>query len=264
MKNILLTVSYDGTDFSGWQRQERAEDKIRERTVQGEIEAALSRLLKSDIILYGSGRTDSGVHALAQKANFFSPVDSFPEKNYVRALNAILPGDIRILNSVEVKNDFSARKNATSRIYRYFIFTGNAPSAALSRFSWHYPYSASLSNLNEMAKCLKGEMDFASFSASGDESVSTKRYIDDARFFFQEGFPGGEELLVFQIEGNAFLWKMVRTITGTLLSLDRNGKDFRDFMKIIEKKDRKAAGITAPPTGLFLYDIKFDGTRRHA
>ena len=250
MKNILLTVSYDGTDFSGWQRQERAEDKIRERTVQGEIEAALSRLLKSDIILYGSGRTDSGVHALAQKANFFSPVDSFPEKNYVRALNAILPGDIRILDSVEVKNDFSARKNATSRIYRYFIFTGNAPSAALSRFSWHYPYSASL--------------DFASFSASGDESVSTKRYIDDARFFFQEGFPGGEELLVFQIEGNAFLWKMVRTITGTLLSLDRNGKDFRDLMEIIEKKDRKAAGITAPPTGLFLYDIKFDGTRRHA
>lgn len=264
MKNILLTVSYDGTDFSGWQRQERPEDKIRERTVQGEIEAALSRLLKSDIILYGSGRTDSGVHALAQKANFFSPVDSFPEKNYVRALNAILPGDIRILDSVEVKNDFSARKNATSRIYRYFIFTGNAPSAALSRFSWHYPYIASLSNLNAMAKCLKGEMDFASFSASGDESVSTKRYIDDARFFFQEGFPGGEELLVFQIEGNAFLWKMVRTITGTLLSLDRNGKDFRDFMEIIEKKDRKSAGITAPPTGLFLYDIKFDGIRRHS
>ena len=240
MKNILLTVSYDGTDFSGWQRQERPEDKIRERTVQGEIEAALSRLLKSDIILYGSGRTDSGVHALAQKANFFSPVDSFPEKNYVRALNAILPGDIRILDSVEVKNDFSARKNATSRIYRYFIFTGNAPSAALSRFSWHYPYIASLSNLNAMAKCLKGEMDFASFSASG------------------------EELLVFQIEGNAFLWKMVRTITGTLLSLDRNGKDFRDFMEIIEKKDRKSAGITAPPTGLFLYDIKFDGIRRHS
>ncbi len=263
MKNILLTVSYDGTDFCGWQRQDSCGVKNTSRTVQGELEKALERLLKVEVNIYGSGRTDSGVHALGQKANFYSPVDTFPEKNYARALNAMLPKDIRILSSMEVPEDFNSRKNATSRMYRYFISTAESVSASMNRFSWTYPYTPDLSRLNEMASLLKGEMDCASFAASGDLSVSTNRYIDGARFFMQEVFPSGEKFLVFEIEANAFLWKMVRTLTGTLVSLDRAEKNPDEFKKIIEARDRRLSGLTAPPSGLFLYDIKFDGTRRH-
>lgn len=263
MKNILLTVSYDGTDFQGWQRQDKDGMKNVFRTVQGELENALSRLLKTEITVYGSGRTDSGVHAVGQKANFYSPFDSIPEKNYIRALNAFLPRDIRILDSEEVPENFSSRKNATSRIYRYFIAQGISVPANMARFSWHVPYMFDIENLNRMASLLKGEMDFASFASSGDESLSTNRYIENARFFIQKSFPSDDELLVFEIEGNAFLWKMVRTLTGTLINLDRNGKSEDDFLEIIEAKDRRKAGFTAPPSGLFLYDIKFDGIRRH-
>lgn len=262
MKNILLTVSYDGTDFSGWQRQANGNEKNFLRTVQGEIENALFRLLKTEVTLYGSGRTDSGVHAVGQKANFYSPIDSIPEKNYVRALNAILPNDIRILDSNEVPESFNSRKCATSRIYRYFVSFASC-SANMARFSWSVPYKPNLENLNEMASLLKGEMDFASFSSNVEENLSTMRFMDKANFFMQKSFPTQDELLVFEIEGNAFLWKMVRTLVGTLITLDKNGKNKSDFRKIIEAKNRSSAGITAPPTGLFLYDIKFDGTRRH-
>ena len=264
MKNILLTISYDGTDFSGWQRQDFGETKNYARTVQGEVEKALEKLLKTPVTLYGSGRTDAGVHAVAQKANFYSPIDSIPPENYVRALNSFLPRDVRVLASEEVSEDFSARKNATSRVYRYFISSSTAVNASMNRFSWTVPYEPNLDNLNEMASLLKGEMDCSSFAASQDESVSPCRYIDDACFFYEKSFPSGEDLLVFQIEANAFLWKMVRTLTGTLVSLDKAYKTREDFKKIIEAHDRTKAGITAPPDGLFLYDIKFDGIRRHA
>src|SRR5574344_1827428 len=116
MRNILLTISYDGTDFSGWQRQDSpAGTKSSIRTVQGELENALEKLHKTAVKLYGSGRTDSGVHASGQAANFFSPIDSIPVENYIQALNALLPHDIRIMASKEVPQDFNARFNATSR-----------------------------------------------------------------------------------------------------------------------------------------------------
>ncbi len=264
MKNILLTVSYDGTDFTGWQRQDFGETKNFSRTVQGEIEIALEKMLKTPVTLYGSGRTDSGVHAVGQKANFYSPVDTIPEKNYIRALNSFLPPDIRILDSKEVDENFSARKNATSRTYRYFISVSPSVNASMNRFSWSVPYTPNLENLNQMASLLKGEMDCSSFASSGDESVSPCRYIDEAFFFYEKNFPSGEDMLVFQIEANAFLWKMVRTLTGTLVMLDKAGKTQEDFKRIIESHSRSKAGITAPPTGLFLYEIKFDGIRRHA
>lgn len=263
MKNILLTISYDGTDFCGWQRQDDSKKNQNMRTVQGEIEKALEKLLKTKITLYGSGRTDSGVHAYAQAANFYSQIDSIPQKNYVRALNSILPPDIRIMDAQEKDDNFSARKNATSRIYRYFINFSGEISANQNRYVWNVPcYNPDLKNLNEMAFLLKGEMNCASFSASGDKSVSTFRYIDGARFFFQEDM-WKKNLLVFEIEANAFLWKMVRTITGTLINLDKSKKNKDDFKKIIQSCERKNAGLTAPPQGLFLYKIHFDGIRRH-
>ena len=134
MTNILLTISYDGTDFCGWQRQDGPEGENCVRTVQGEIELALQKMLKAKIPLYGSGRTDSGVHAAGQAANFISPVDSVPEKNYIRALNSILPRDIRIMDAKKVDPEFNSRFNATSRVYRYFILPQKVPLARDSRY----------------------------------------------------------------------------------------------------------------------------------
>lgn len=263
MRNILLKISYDGTDFCGWQRQDNENGGEAFRTVQGEIEKALYKIHKSEINLYGSGRTDSGVHALGQAANFYTPIDFMPPQNFVRALNAFLPSDIRILNAKEVPEDFNARKSATSRVYRYFIAFNEANPANNSRFTWQVKkYQPDLKHLNQLSKCLRGELDCAAFAASGDESVSTNRYIDDAHFFLQKDI-WGNEMLVFQIEANAFLWKMVRTITGTLINLDKNGSSSEAMQKILLSKDRTKAGVTAPPQGLFLYEIKFDGIRRH-
>ena len=140
---------------------------------------------------------------------------------------------------------------------------GDATSADNMRFSWLVKnYTPNLERLNKYCECLRGELDCSSFAASGDDSVSNNRYIDEAKFFFQKD-RFGQELLVFQIEANAFLWKMVRTLTGTLVNLDKTGAPEDAMKKILEARDRKVAGVTAPPTGLFLYEIKFNGIRRH-
>lgn len=263
MRNILLLISYDGTDFCGWQRQDRACDGKPMRTVQGDVEAALEKLHKSKITLYGSGRTDSGVHAFGQAANFFSPIDSIPVQNYPRALNAFLPEDIRIVSACEKPEEFNSRFSATSRSYRYFINFSEGLSASQTRYVWDVKnYNPNLERLNAMCSCLRGELDCASFAASGDQSLSTNRYIDNAHFFFQKDI-FGKELLVFEIEANAFLWKMVRTLTGTIVNLDKNNAEPDALKKILDAKDRTLAGVTAPPTGLFLWEIKFDGIRRH-
>lgn len=256
MTNILLTVSYDGTDFCGWQRQDKAAGGFPVRTVQGEMENALEKMFKRKIPLYGSGRTDSGVHAAGQAANFFSPADSIPEENYIRALNGLLPPDIRIMEAKKVPEDFNSRFNATSRSYRYFMHTTH-PQARDMRYVWRLGRRPDLDKLNGMCSFLRGETDCATFAAAGDQSLSTCRYIDDAHFWY-EG-----DVLVFSIEANAFLWKMVRSITGTLIQLEQKNGSPEDFKKILESRDRSKAGMTAPPTGLFLWEVKFNGIRRH-
>jgi len=262
LRNILLTVSYDGTSFCGWQRQDSARKGTPVRTVQDEIERALEKLHGSRITLYGSGRTDSGVHASAPAAHFLSPIDSIPEGHYAAALNSFLPQDVRVMGARAVPDTFNARYNATSRVYRYFMYTGDVPGAAQTRYVWPLHRMPDVAKLNAMAACLKGELDCASFAASGDKSISTCRYLESARFFTQEAFPSGT-LVVFEIEANAFLWKMVRSITGTLVQLEKNGAGNDAFRNILEARDRKRAGVTAPPQGLFLWEVKFDGVRRH-
>ncbi|MDE5898475.1 MAG: tRNA pseudouridine(38-40) synthase TruA, partial [Treponemataceae bacterium] len=148
MRNILLTISYDGTDFCGWQRQDSGCGGRPLPTVQGSVEAALERLHGQPVALHGSGRTDSGVHALAQAANFFSPVPSIPVKNYVRALNALLPPGVRIMNAEERPGQFDARFCATSRVYRYFLSAGGVLPAAMSRYVWSIRHAPDVGRLN--------------------------------------------------------------------------------------------------------------------
>lgn len=256
-RNILLTLSYDGTDFCGWQRQDKAAGGKPVRTVQAVIEAALAKIHKAPVALQGSGRTDSGVHAASQAANFFSPIDSIPVERYPLAINAFLPPDVRIHTAREVPADFSARFSATSRTYRYFLYPGDAPQASEMRYVWALHHQPDIRILNEMAQCLQGEIDCATFAASGDASLSTKRYIEHA-CFFTEG-----SKIVFEICANAFLWKMVRSLTGTLVSFEKSGRTAADFERALKSADRAQAGATAPAQGLFLWNVSFSGIRRH-
>lgn len=259
MRNILLTISYDGTDFCGWQRQDCAADGTPVRTVQGEVERALMKIHKEQVRLTGSGRTDSGVHAVAQAAHFFSPIDTIPAERYVPALNSLLSRDVRIMEAKEVPGSFSARFSATSRTYRYFIHTG-IPCAGEARYVWTVRHKPDIGVLNEMASCLRGEIDCAAFAAAGDKSLSTFRYIEGAKFFVDGR---NSQVVVFEITANAFLWKMVRSLVGSLVFFEKRSRSPEYFRAVLESKDRRRAGPTAPPEGLFLWSVDFSGERRH-
>ena len=255
MRTILLTISYDGTDFCGWQKQkETITGKV--RTVQEELEKALEIIHKTPVQACGSGRTDSGVHASFQAVTFESPIDTIPVEKYIPAINSLLPHDIRVMTAEVKPEGFHARFNATSRSYRYFMWIGETPPANEMRYIWPLFRKPDIEKLNKMASYLRGEIDCTTFSAAGDKSVSKFRYLEDAHFYLD-----GEKL-VFEIEANAFLWKMVRSITGTLIYLEKAGYPPEYFKQILDAKDRKLAGPTAPSTGLFLYQVKFDGIRR--
>jgi len=244
-RNIKLLLAYDGTDFSGWQRQGD------ERTVQGIVEGALEKLHKKPVTLTGAGRTDSGVHAAAQAANFYTDIDSMDPCRFVPALNSILPADVRVLEAVETRQDFHARFDACLRTYRYFFIVQKEALPWDLRYAWHLRRQPDIKRLNEYARYFHGEMDCTTFAVPGDKSKSRSRYIYGASFFYD-----GNKL-VFEISANAFLWKMVRSIAGTLIHYDEKGFDPDAIHGIIESRDRFLAGPTAPPEGLFLWRVEY-------
>lgn len=245
-RNILLKVAYSGTEFCGWQKQDNF------RTVQGEIETALEKIHHRPVGVFGSGRTDSGVHAAGQFCNFYSDISSMKPENYIFALNSLLPKDVRITGCRIVDNNFHARFDAKSRTYRYFIHTGKNPLPVEFPFTWPIYKPLNLSKLNDMASLLRGEMDFTAFASSKDQSLSKSRYIYNAVFFLQ-----GENIVVFEITANAFLWRMVRSLTGTMVELEASSAPERIFREILGSSDRAKAGVTAPPQGLFLWDVSY-------
>jgi tRNA pseudouridine38-40 synthase len=244
-RNIRLTAAYDGTDFSGWQRQKHG------RSVQGEIERALEILHGHPVSLHGAGRTDAGVHAVAQTANFLTDISAIPPGNFVSALNSSLPADVRIMESAEAGADFHARFSARFRRYRYFLKRGEAAYPHERRYCWPVRSRLDLAALNRMAARLSGETDFSSFSSPKDPSLSRFRYVYDASFY-----PEGN-LIVFDISANAFLWKMVRSLVGTMAWLQARDLAPEAFAEILSARDRSAAGPTAPPEGLFLYRVEY-------
>jgi tRNA pseudouridine38-40 synthase len=249
-RNIKLKLSYDGTDFYGWQRQEGGR-----RTVQGLVEDALEKLHKEPVALTGSGRTDTGVHAAAQVANFYTSIQNMDAWRFVPALNSLLPHDVRILEAVETFTDFHARFDARLRSYRYYFIPGREALPWELRYAWKLRHRPDIGKLNEYARLFRGEMDFSAFAVPGDKSKSRFRYIYGASFFFDG------DRLVFEISANAFLWKMVRSITGTLIRFEEKGLTPDYLRDLFESRNRQLTGPTAPPEGLFLWNIEYGFNR---
>jgi len=252
-RNIKLVISYDGTDFHGWQRQS-LENKTH-RTVQGIIEEALQEMHKIPIALTGAGRTDAGVHAIGQAANFYTNIDSIMPEKFVPALNSLLPKDIRILQACEVPADFHARFSASSRTYRYHFILGRPVLPHENRYNlqlWRYP---NMETLNAYGRLLLGETDCTIFAGAGDtalaEGKSANRYIYNARFFMENS------RLVFEIRANAFLRNMVRSVAGTFLHYEEKATNPKELQEIIVSGERSLAGPTLPPQGLFLWEIEY-------
>ena len=245
---MRLVLSYDGTDFSGWQMQSDA------ATIQGTLAYAVGRVTGENVLPQGSGRTDAGVHALAQVATLAteSPI---PEPNFVRALNDTLPASIRVLEAKEVPKDFHARKSARRKTYRYRIYRGDICPPYLARYVWHYPYPLDEDAMAEAAKFILGEHDFTSFAAvdpeKGVEETSNVRKI-----FSSSWGRDGDEFL-YTVEGNGFLHHMVRNLVGTFLLVGKQTWQTSDVARVLAERNRSEAGATAPARGLWLVKVEY-------
>ena len=246
IRNIKLTLAYDGTEYSGWQIQKNA------RSVQEELERVLAVLNGKETRLTGSGRTDSGVHARGQIANFYTDRDNISVERFTAALNAMLPADIRVIKTEEADQDFHSRFDAKVRIYRYYINPSEVCEPWHQRYCWRLGRKPDLEKLNGIVSCLQGTHDFTAFAAAGDPSKSMTRTIYSAAFSYESPF------FVFKIAGNAFLWRMVRSIVGTAVELERNGLGQAGMKEILESCSRERAGATAPARGLFLERVSYE------
>ncbi|TKB23631.1 tRNA pseudouridine(38-40) synthase TruA [Desulfopila sp. IMCC35006] len=250
-QNIRLLISYDGTDFSGWQRQRH------DRTIQGEIERCLTLMTREEIHLHGAGRTDAGVHAEGMVAHFAtgSPLSCH---TFLRGLNGMLPGAIRILDAVQVSPDFHARFSAIGKRYQYIIYTGSILPPHLRLYSVHVTAKLDLSTINNCLPLLEGTHDFSSFENSGSRDKSNcsgrgaVRTIHQAKLIQQT-----PDMLIFQFIGDGFLRNMVRNLVGTLLDVGRKKLTVEEFSTILQAKDRTRAGATAPAHGLFLKEVLY-------
>jgi len=245
MRNVKLIIAYDGTDYKGWQIQ------TSEPTIQGIIEEKLGIILNQKTRIAGSGRTDTGVHALNQVAHFKANSKIEPE-SLKKGLNSLLPPDIVVKELSEVDADFHARYSAKSRIYKYLIWRCDTFSPFYKRFSWQVHYQLDLEEMRKAAECLVGLHDFASFEGTGSASLTSEREI--MRFTIRGRAKGW---IVTTIEATAFLRHMVRNIMGTLIEVGKGSMTVAEFRDILESKDRSRAGITAPPQGLFLKKVKY-------
>ncbi|TJX14072.1 tRNA pseudouridine(38-40) synthase TruA [Tissierella creatinini] len=245
MKNIKLIIEYDGTNYSGWQNQENAV------TLQEVIEKSIGQITGEIVRLIGSGRTDGGVHALGQVANFLTN-STIPGEKFKKVLNNVLPEDIAIIDSMEVDMDFHSRFSATRKRYRYVIYNGNMPSPIHRYYSLHYKYDLDIDRMKQGAQYLIGEHDFESFMNKGSIVKDTIRTIYEINIYRQGNF------IEITIEGNSFLKYMVRNIVGTLIVIGNKRKEPQDILNILRAKNREAACKTAPPCGLFLEKVYYE------
>jgi tRNA pseudouridine38-40 synthase len=272
LQNWKLILAYDGTEFSGWQVQPG------ETTVQGELKAALGRVVGESPLPQGSGRTDAGVHALGQVASFELQA-RIPAENLQRALNRTLPEAIRVLEARTVANTFHARHSAVAKTYEYRVFRGEVCPPFLARYVHACAWPMDVEKLDGSARMFVGEHDFLSFAAT-DPDLATRqspapifdegsepfpagkaRRIGAIRTIFSSGWEERNtsigRLLVYQVRGNGFLHHMVRNLVGTMLDVGRGYTNVAEIPAILEARSRAAAGPTAPAQGLFLHSVEY-------
>ena len=241
---IKLTIEYDGGNYAGWQFQSGQD------SIQARLEAALERIFATAVRVRGSGRTDAGVHARGQVAAFTLP-RAFEAAVLHRALNAILPNDIAILNAEAIGDDFDPRRNATARMYEYRILNQQTRSAFEHRFAWLIREPLDLERMNEAARIFIGEHDFAAFRSLGTEVKSTVRRVN-ASEWRREGAH-----FIYRVEASSFLRHMVRTMVATMIEIGR-GKLTPDFVaQLLQGRERAMAPAAAPPQGLFLIEVRY-------
>jgi tRNA pseudouridine38-40 synthase len=243
--NFKIIIEYDGTGYHGWQRQKH------ERTIQQEIEQALTEMTRSPVTINGSGRTDAGVHALGQVANFQIETELSPDI-FLKGLNSILPPDIIIKDCQRVDAAFHARYDAKSKIYQYRIWNHNLPRAIGRQYAWHIRRKLDTTAMQSAAACLTGSHDFKAFEGTGSPRSHTVRQVTTV--FFSETEDG---LVIFTIEADGFLRFMVRNIVGTLVDVGLGKIAPEAFREILASKDRNQASATAPAHGLFLVEVRY-------
>ena len=245
MKNYKLLISYDGTNYSGWQIQPNAP------SIQESIQQALSKILREKITLIGSGRTDSGVHALGQVAHFHSNKE-FSIRSLIYALNGTLNHDIRIQSIEEVQHHFHAQYSATGKIYHYHLWTEPVVNPIKRYFVHHVKGVFDLEKLKEATLYFVGKKDFTAFANSATEGSCAK---DPIRTIFRLDVVEQEGGIRLEFEGDGFLYKMVRNIVGTLLDIASGKRDIKEINDMFLSKDRRNTGKSAPARGLFLIKV---------
>lgn len=245
MRNIKLTIEYDGTNYHGWQIQKNA------NTVQETIEKAISKLLDNKVGLVGCSRTDVGVHAYSQVAHFLTN-SSIPEDKFSYAINNLLPEDIVIRQSEEVSEDFHSRYCAKGKKYRYLIYNEAHASAIMRNRAYHVRPKLDFEEMKSAVQYFNGRHDFAAFQATGGQVRSTVREIYSIDVLKKE-----DNLIAIEVSGNGFLYNMVRIIAGTLIYVGIGKINAKEIPQIIESLDRTRAGKTAPAHGLYLMEIYY-------
>jgi tRNA pseudouridine38-40 synthase len=269
MRNIRLTLAYDGSPFAGWQVQPDA------RTVQGELEAAILRLTGEEVRVLSAGRTDAGVHALGQVASFLTS-STIPGEKWRPALQGQLPPEIVVRDSEETPSEFHATFSATSKRYRYVIFNSVIEDPFLRRYVWRLNGSLDAVAMSNAARCLLGTHDFRCFETEWPNKATSVRTVMDVRLqsvaqwnvWSDESVADtpptavGTPIVVFEIEADGFLYNMVRSIVGTLVNIGRGRWPVDAMLQIIKGQDRTRAGETAPAEGLYLVQVHYDGVPR--
>jgi tRNA pseudouridine38-40 synthase len=245
MRNIKLLIEYDGTQYHGWQVQPNAS------TVQDVIQEKLLLMTRHPVHLIASGRTDAGVHALGQIASFRTTT-CIPVAGFRHGLNSLLPPDIRIRSAEEAKDDFHPQYMAKRKTYLYRILNSEPPSALHRNFSWHIPFPLDIPAMREAAQILIGVHNFSSFQGADADGTTAVREVFRAEWRADKG-----DFLSFFIEANGFLKHMVRNIVGTLADVGKGRTSVEEFRRILSARDRRLAGPTAPPQGLFLLQVAY-------
>lgn len=244
MRNIKLTIEYDGKDFNGWQKQP---NKL---NIQGEIERAIEKITGENIDLAASGRTDAGVHAIAQTANFKTN-SSLPIEKFAVAINSNLKKSIRIQKAEEVDERFHCRYNCKQKTYRYIINNSEEGTAIYRNLEYFIPIKLNVEEMKKAIKFFEGEHDFKGFKASGTSSKSSVRIIYKTKIKQQDN------RIIIELTGNGFLYNMVRIISGTLVDVGLGKIKAEEIPEIIESGDRKRAGKTLPPYALYLVKVEY-------